>query len=724
MSQFFTTEMDGSVKVVIFDRKDKDMNVLSEVVLRDFEAILQEAKIDKALTGLVFISGKSDQFIVGADVKEFAKYTTAEAMTGAASQLQQLFSMLGTMPFPTVSAINGPCLGGGLEMSLACTWRIATDEKSTGLALPEIQLGLIPGAGGTQRLPRLIGIQSALDMILTGKKIGGPKALKMGLVDACVPKGQLREQAVAMASKKRSMKAGSPVVKGSLRGSDLAKMALEGNPIGRRIVERKAREMVDQKTKGFYPASYKALQAVFDGYESSLADGLKLEATLFGQLALTKESHSLIHLFHATTAIKKNDFRDAGKEKFGDRKTEMVGVIGAGFMGAGIATVCADKGLRVRLSDPNKPSLGKALKHINEFFQKKVERRRLKTFEASMKLNHISPSTSPIGLGACDIVVEAVFEDLGLKQNLLKQVEESANPDVIFASNTSALPISEIAQAARRPENVIGMHFFSPVEKMPLLEVVITEKTAPWVTARTVELGRTLGKQVIVVKDSPGFYTTRALAFYLAEAAQLLIDGCSMESIDRALTDFGYPVGPITLIDEVGIDVGIHVLKTMEKAFPERLTAPAGLRAIEESGRLGRKNNKGFYLYQDGKKGGPDGAVYDLIRKGQASNGAKPTDEILDRCNLLFVNECVRCLEEGILPSAYEGDVGMVFGLGFPPFWGGPFHYIDMIGAKIIAEKLKIFASKYGKRFEPAKLLTQHAESGKLFFPDEMRLPN
>lgn len=388
-------------------------------------------------------------------------------------------------------------------------------------------------------------------------------------------------------------------------------------------------------------------------------------------------------------------------------------------MGAGITTVSADKGLKVLLSDPNKESVARAMKSSYTFFKKKLERRRLKPFEVQQKMNFISPGLSTAGFTQADIVIEAVFEDLGLKQKILAGLEASASEDFIFASNTSAIPIAEIAATAKRPERVIGMHFFSPVEKMPLLEVVVTDQTADWVTARTVELGQTMGKQVIVVKDGPGFYTTRALSFFLNEASSMLMEGAPIEFIDKAVCEFGFPVGPITLIDEVGIDVGMHVLNTIEKAFPDRMSTPKGMIPVADSGRLGRKNNKGFYLYEDGKKGKPDPEIYKILDL-QPNRSTIPADEIVDRCLLVFVNESVRCLEEGILNHPHDGDVGAVFGLGFPPFWGGPFRYVDHLGPKTIVERLRQLEDKYGARFKPADLLVKHADSNTLFFPDEV----
>lgn len=714
MSKHWYLSTKDDVAILSLTKEDSEMNVLSESVLRELHNNLEEIEKDTNVKGVVITSGRDDHFVVGADIKEIERFKSAEEAQAGAEQLQELFSYIENMKIPTVAAINGNCLGGGLELSLACTWRVITDNPKTMLALPEIKLGLIPGAGGTQRLPRLVGLQIALDMILTGKNIRAKKAVNIGLADALVPKSVLLEQAVVYAKKGKKK---GPKKSGGFT-KELPKWALEGNVVGRKIMEKKAREMVDKNTKGFYPAAYKALKAVFEGVDKSLKDGLKLEAKLFGELFATKESKSLIHLFHCITESKKHEFKDAGKEVFGDDVCpNEIGVIGAGFMGTGIATVCANKKIRVLLSDPNKEGISKSLKHSYDFFKKRLKKKIIKPFELDQKMAYISPGLKPVGFSQVPVVVEAVFEDIGLKQKILADLEKNAPDKWIFATNTSALPIAKIAEKSEHPERVLGMHFFSPVEKMPLLEIIITDKTAPWATARAVALGQKMGKQIIIVKDSPGFYTTRALSFYLAEAAAMLSEGVHMERIDKALTDAGFAVGPITLCDEVGIDVGAHVLDTLVEAFPDRMTKPDGLTKVIESGRQGRKNGKGFYLYEDGKKGGPDMDVYNVV--GIKPNNNLSINEIVDRCMLSFVNESVRCLQEGILRHAYDGDIGAVFGLGFPPFWGGPFKYVDHIGAKVIVDLLNGLADKVGPRFKPCELLEEYAKEEKLFFPDE-----
>jgi 3-hydroxyacyl-CoA dehydrogenase/enoyl-CoA hydratase/3-hydroxybutyryl-CoA epimerase len=677
--------------------------------MRELDSILDNARSDGKITGVVFTSGHKDQFIAGADIDEIAKFTSAKDAEGGSLAMQGIFSKISNLGKPTVAAIHGACLGGGLELALSCSWRVATTDEKTKLGLPEIQLGFIPGAGGTQRLPRLIGIAPALDMILTAKRVDGPKALKMGLVDACVPHGILLTEAVKLASSAR---------KGGSVKKPIAQAALEDNFLGRKVMAMKAREQVTAKTKGQYPASYKALDAVFQGFETSLDKGLALEARFFGELTQTPESRCLVHLFHATNAVKKHPYRDAGKSRFGDGiKVSSIGVVGGGFMGSGITNVAADRGLRVSVSDPSKESIARMMKNARDFFYKKVKRKRLKTFQADSKVAQINPQLTPVGFNKADVVIESVVENLAVKQKILAATEANSHKDWIFATNTSALPLRDIAAQSSSPERIIGMHFFSPVEKMPLLEVVVGEKTADWVVARIVELGNQMGKTIIVVKDSPGFYVNRALAFYLAEAAMMVGEGVAIDYMDDTLVGFGWPVGPINLIDEVGLDIGMHVLKTMENAWPDRFKTPAQFKPIADSGRLGRKNQKGFYSYADGKREGVDSEIYSIIKVSPSRGLA--ASEIIDRCVLGYINESILCLEDKVIPSPYEGDIGSVFGVGFPPFRGGPFKYIDSCGAANIVSRMRALEAKYGSRFKPAASLVAMAESGKKYFPDE-----
>lgn len=709
---------ENHISLIRFKNANRPMNVLEREVLLELSDILDDLADNPDIAGAVFISAHPEHFIVGANIEEIAAFTTAQEATEGAASMQAVFQKIASLKCPTVAAIHGQCLGGGLEMSLACDWRVITNHKDTKLALPEIQLGLIPGAGGTQRLPKVIGIRGALDMILTGRRIDAKKAEKIGLADASVPVGILEEQALKYALKKKNQVS---IVKTSAftSTSGFAKFAFEETPL-RRVVYKKARSKYEESTKGFYPAGYKAIDAVFDGFDMSIHDGLALEAKHFGELAMTKESKSLIHLFNATTHIKKNPFKEAASEFLAGKKTSAVGVVGAGFMGAGIATVCADRGISVKLSDPSEAAVSKALASAHKFYAKKLDRRKIKPFELESRLAMISPGLSPEGLEKADVVIEAVPENLELKQKILREIEERAGDKWIFATNTSAIPVSEIAKGAKDPGKVIGMHFFSPVEKMPLLEVIKTDKTYDWVVGETVELGKRMGKQVIVVEDGPGFYTTRALAFFLAEAIEIIKEGCEISLLDSAITEFGFPVGPATLIDEVGIDVGYHVLETMSKAFPDRITLDERLKSLVDEGYLGKKAEKGLYRYSAGKKQGPDSKVYEKfdVDVGKSKDAPRP-HQIVDRLLLVFVNESIRCLEEGILSHPHDGDVGAVFGLGFPPFWGGPFKYVDLVGAKTVVASLTELEKEFGPRFKPCASLAKIASEDGKFFPEE-----
>ena len=719
MPIFFKTELlDNQIKILEFYDPSQSFNILGEKQLKELNDLIDEIIENDDIKGVVFTSGKKD-FIVGADVSEIAKMENADETESACHFIQSIFSKISHLKIPSVAAINGQCLGGGLELALACDWRIVTTSASTKLALPEIQLGLIPGGGGTQRLPPLIGIQAALDLILTGKRIDGKKAVKIGLADQCVFPSILRTVAIQFAAKKKKSTNKFSSLSPNL-GKDIPRWALDANPIGRKVLEKKSKELVDKNTKGFYPAPYKALDAVFSNFDKRIEKGLEIEAKFFSQLAHTKECHSLIHLFHGITHCKKIPYQTERKEKFGSATPNRVGIIGAGFMGAGIATICADRNIHARLSDTNKEATGRALANAHQFFSKKAERKKLKSFEVAQKLALISPSLKKNGLKNCQLIIEAVYEDLTLKQEILREIEESAPDDQVYASNTSAIPIKDIAEVAKKPERVVGMHFFSPVEKMSLVELIETEMTEKWASGQAAQLGQAMGKHVIVVKDSPGFFTTRVLAFLLSEAA-LILGTMSNEpsQIDRSLTDFGFPIGPITLIDEVGIDVGFHVLETMEKAFSSRISAPNSLKAVLDSGRLGKKNGQGFYLYDDGHRTIIDDQMITLLRNHESKLTEIPPDEIVDRCMLILINESVRCLDEGILYSPYAGDIGGVFGLGFPAFWGGPFKYIDHIGSNIIVDRLNSLADKYGERFLPAHSLVENAKKGTKFFPTE-----
>jgi 3-hydroxyacyl-CoA dehydrogenase/enoyl-CoA hydratase/3-hydroxybutyryl-CoA epimerase len=707
------------VATLLYDVPGEAVNTLRDTFQQDFEAAFGKLSEDASVKAIVLASGKPDSFVVGADVEMLSRIKTAAegmALARGGQQAMQRIEDLGKRK-PVVAAIHGPALGGGLEMALAATYRIASDDRKTQLGQPEVQLGLIPGAGGTQRLPPLIGIAQALDLILSGKAVRAQKARKLGLLDEVVPKAILLDVARRRA---RELASGELKIERNkveltlpklLRSETLQHLALEDNPVGRRILFQQARKALLGKTHGHYPAPERALEAIRIGVEKGSADGHRAEASFFGELVVGDVSRRLVEIFFATQSLKKDSGVDDPAVK--PRKVEKVGVLGAGLMGAGITYVAAEAGIPVRLKDQDDAALGRGFKQIASLFDEKVKRKRLSWREREDKLALITGTTDYTGFRRAGVVIEAVFEDLKVKQAMVRDVEREA-ADAIFASNTSSIPIGLIAEGASRPDKVVGMHFFSPVQKMPLLEVVRGRSTGPEAVATAVALGKKIGKTVIVVNDGPGFYTSRILAPYINEAAFIFNDGAAVEEIDRALVEFGFPVGPMQLLDEVGIDVGAKVAHIMHEAFGARLAPPPGFEKLVESGRLGRKAKKGFYTYGESRAKEVDRSVYDLTAQGQKRT-SPVTGEIAERCVLQMVNEAAHCLGEGILRSARDGDVGAVFGLGWPPFRGGPFRYADTLGAAQVMERLRAYQEKHGARFTPAPRLLQLAQNGGKF---------
>jgi 3-hydroxyacyl-CoA dehydrogenase/enoyl-CoA hydratase/3-hydroxybutyryl-CoA epimerase len=501
----------------------------------------------------------------------------------------------------------------------------------------------------------------------------------------------------------------------------LQEFGLEKNPLGRAVVFNTAGKALQSKTHGNYPAPEKILDVVEAGLRGGMAKGLEAEAEAFGELVVSDVARELMNIYFATQSLKKDTGTDEDAEA---RPVEKVAVLGAGLMGSGIAYVTsALAGTPVRMKDIKHEAVGRGLGAVRKQLDGRVKRRRMTRLERNKIMSRVTGTIDWTGFGRCPIVIEAVFEDLGIKQKMVRAVEEHGPEDVIFASNTSSLPIAKIAAASKHPETVIGMHYFSPVEKMPLLEIIVTDQTAPWVIATCVALGKAQKKTVIVVRDGVGFYTSRILAPYMNEAAYILSEGVAIEAIDKALVKFGFPVGPIVLMDEVGIDVGEKVGKIMLDAFGERLTPPPGIEKLVADDRLGRKNKRGFYRY-DGKSGGDkevDASVYGVL-------GVEPTAnmdaaEIAERCTLQMVNEALRCFGEGILRSARDGDIGAIFGLGFPPFRGGPFRYVDAQGPAAVKARLEHYAERHGPRFAPAPFLEEMVAEGLTFYGEKPAQP-
>jgi 3-hydroxyacyl-CoA dehydrogenase/enoyl-CoA hydratase/3-hydroxybutyryl-CoA epimerase len=682
------------------DVPNEKMNTLQAAFADEMTEIFAQLKDSSGVKGLIVHSLKPDNFVAGADVRRLEACKSAAEAESLASQGQTLFQELSDLPYPVVAAIHGPCLGGGLELALACDYRVCTDADATRLGLPEVQLGLLPGSGGTQRLPRLIGLLPSLDLILTGKQLRAQKAKKLGVVDACVPATILLDVAKQFIDKgKRSTK----------QKVTTKEKILSGSSLGRKFVFEQAAKKTNEKTRGNYPATVAILEVIQHGLEKGMKQGLELEAKRFGELVMSPESKALRSIFFATTEMKKEHGSDAKPGK-----VSMVGVLGGGLMGAGISHVSVAKAkVPVRIKDVSNDGVLNALKYNYKLFDKQRKRRILSKAQLQAKMLQLSGGTDFTSFNHLDVVIEAVFEDLALKQQMVADIEANAKAETIFATNTSSLPIHKIAEKAARPENIVGLHYFSPVEKMPLVEVIPHETTSQETIATVVALAKKQGKTPIVVKDKAGFYVNRILAPYMNEAAHILLANEPIDKVDTALLDFGFPVGPITLLDEVGVDIGAKIMPILVNELGERFRGPDVFDTLLNDGRKGRKSGKGFYTYK-GKKKEVDKSVYKLLKLKPESKLSE--NDIALRCVLPMLNEAVRCLDDGIIRSPRDGDIGAIFGIGFPPFLGGPFRYMDQFGLKELVEKMNQFAEKYGDRFAPCDGLLTRAGEGRRFY--------
>jgi 3-hydroxyacyl-CoA dehydrogenase/enoyl-CoA hydratase/3-hydroxybutyryl-CoA epimerase len=708
---------EDGIAVVTIDLPGESQNTLKAEFVDEANALLDRLEQDPNVRGVVLISGKPGSFIAGADINMLKACRTAAEAADLSKAGQRFFDRLESFKTPVVAAIDGACLGGGLELALACHGRVCTDHPKTALGLPEVMLGVLPGSGGTQRLPRLIGIPAALDLMLTGKHLNAQKARRLGLVDDVAPATILLVTAIELVKKLQHNRAATRKTGSLLSVKGLTKLALEDNPLGRRVLFQKARKQVLGKTKGNYPAPLRIIDCVETGAGHGFKKGLEREAVNFGELAATPQARQLMNLYFATTALKKdNGIADPSVRP---RPIHKIGVLGAGLMGAGIAYVTTNKAqISVRLKDKEPAGLNRGMAHIDRLIHKRLQRRSITAFEAGQERRRVTPTLDFSGFQNLDLVIEAVFEDLQLKHQMVADVEANCPPATIFATNTSSIPIAKIAEAAQRPENVIGMHYFSPVEKMPLLEIIATLQTAPEVIATAVEFGRKQGKTAIVVQDRAGFYVNRILAPYINEAGYLLYEGVAIDAIDQALVQFGFPVGPFTLLDEVGIDVGSRVGPMLYEAFGGRMK-PAGVAdKLLADGRYGRKSKKGFYRYEGVKKGEKpvDNSVYPVL--GARGDQAMDAKEIVERCVLLMLNEAALCWDEGVIRSPRDGDIGAVFGIGFPPFLGGPFRYADSLGIPELVTKLEQYRQRLGERFRPAEILARMAREQRSFYSD------
>jgi len=705
MNIFSTDLNDDGILTIIIDVKNESMNVFNQQIIEEFSQLYEDIESDTKIKAVIFMSGKKDCFIAGADVKMLQKVKNAAEGTAIVSTAHVLLQKISQSKKPFIAAIDGVCLGAGYELSLACDYRIATDNPSTKIGLPEVMLGLLPGATGTSKLTRLINLPNALDIILTGKQLNAKRALHLGMIDEVVPAPVLHTAAEANA--KKLITQTDKIAKPSLLKKILTL------PFIKDFIINKARQHVIKKTHGLYPAPLFILDLIQQTIRLPLDQALALEAKKFGELTITPQAKQLINIYFATTELKKESFTSKNTTP---KPVNKIGILGGGLMGAGIATVSIDKAkASVRMKDIKQEGLRSAQHHINHYFQQRAKRKILSREQAIKKANQFTGTLDYSGFAQCELIIEAVFEDITLKHQMVSDVEALDNEDIIFASNTSSIPITNIAEKAKRPENIIGMHYFSPVEKMPLLEIIKHPSTSDQTLATAVEFGRKQGKTVIVVNDGAGFYANRILAPYLNAAMELGLQGVPLDAIDNAMVKFGFPVGPFKLLDEVGIDVGSKIIPVLEDAFGERMESSGVEKILLKNKRYGKKVNKGFYLY-DNKKGNSqiDETVYKELNITPHQQLTDST--IVDYCIYRLLNEAAICLEENIVCSPRDGDIGAIFGIGFPPFLGGPFRYMDTIGISTVVKKLHLMEKKYGVRYQPASSLIKMAEKNRTFY--------
>lgn len=694
-----------------FDLPDSKVNKLSSEVMRALDVALAALEGHDRVRGLIVSSRKEGTWIAGADIEEIRRLTTAEEARALASTGQRILTRLARLPLPSVAAIDGACLGGGLELALACSLRVATTSPRTALGLPEVRLGIVPGFGGTQRLPRLVGLPVATDLILSGRSVDAREAERIGLVDRACPPEYLEREARAILQE---------ALQHGLRPFRARRAARRGRgewllafPPARRLWFTWVRRLTERKTGGHYPAPLAALRAIEASARFSRERGLDLEARLLGEMAVTDVSRNLVGLFFLNQEIK----RDTGVEEPGirPRRFETAAVLGAGAMGAGIALVLAESGLTVRLKDVDEKALARGVGAAASVLRERVRRRRLGALEAQRALHRIGATIGYHGLRRCGLVVEAVLEDLDLKRQVLGEVEGLVPADAVIASNTSSLSIGAMASALRHPERLAGWHFFNPVHRMPLVEVVRAERTSPEAVVSLVALTRQIGKTPLVVRDRPGFLVNRLLMIYLMEAVRLLEEGADIGHLDGALKRFGMPMGPAALFDQVGIDVAAKVADVLGSAFPHQEPRAALLHRMVEAGRLGKKSGLGFYRHPRGGAPAVDARVYALI--GTDGRLRPPVEEIQDRLVLPMVNEACRVLEEKVVRGASDVDVGMIYGTGFPAFRGGLLRHADALGARAVAERLMKLSEHHGAHLRPCDALMERATRGERFYP-------
>jgi 3-hydroxyacyl-CoA dehydrogenase / enoyl-CoA hydratase / 3-hydroxybutyryl-CoA epimerase len=703
----FDVAPDG-LAILTFDLPGEKVNKFSREVFVELSEVLVRLSQDPRVRGLLVESGKPDVFNAGFDIKEVTQVKPEDASAGSARG-QALFEQLARLPFPTVAAVNGVCLGGGTEFALAFDWRVMSDAPAARIGLPEVRLGLFPAWGGCVRLPRLVGLANALELILTGRQIDARRAKRIGLVDEAVPAPIFGEFARRFARAKIGTGKRIP------RPMHLspAERALEATPFGRKVIVRKAREKLLEETGGHYPAPLEALAVIEETFGVPVEAALEVESRHIANVFGGEVQRNLIDIFFATEQVKKETGVDDPNVR--PREVTRLGVLGAGVMGGGIAQLAADRGIPARMKDIDPKALAHGYAAAARVFREAVARRRLTEREMTLRMARVSGTLDYTGFPQCEVTIEAVVEKVEVKRAVLAEWEQAVPDNAVFGSNTSTIPIREIAAGAERPDRVAGMHFFNPVHRMPLVEVIRGERSSTETIATIFALAKKLGKTPVVVQDMPGFLVNRILAPYLSEAVRMIREGARIEEVDRTMKEFGMPVGPLALLDDVGLDVAVKAGEVLQAAFPKRIKA-GGDEALVAAGRLGRKSGGGFYDYVDGKRGEPSDRAYEILRAQPTASPRYSREVIESRLVLPMVNEAAFCLEDGVVPGPGKLDLAMILGTGFPPFRGGLLKWADAIGLPRVRSLLEELTERFGSRFEPAQSIRRLADARGTFY--------
>ncbi len=718
MTTAWTLHIDDNwIAWLTFDTPGEKVNTFSAASLAELDTQLDVLAGNEEIKAVAVCSGKSSNFIAGADINELSRIDSPDQAREIALRGQAVFAKLAAMPVPTVAVIHGSCMGGGLELALACHYRLVTDDPKTTLALPEVKLGIIPAWNGTTRLPRLIGLPRAMDMILTGRSVTAKKAHRTGLADSVIAQAFVEQHTTTFIEKVLRRSGRMKVEKRRVRVQRKLMRIMQSVGLGRAMMYRKATKAISKQTNGHYPAPYAAIDVMRRTYRhGSVAAGGRVEADALAALACGPVSRNLVWLFQTGQKAKKIAMPAGGPK----HELHNAAVLGAGIMGSGIAWACTNAGMNVRLKDMNDEALSKGTATISRMFDAQVKRRKMTPGRKNLAMHRVTTTTDYSGFASADVVIEAIVENLEIKRAVLAEIEANVSPNAIICTNTSSLPLGELASTMKHPHRFIGLHFFNPVNRMPLVEIVPASTTSPDTVAAAVQLVQMMGKTPAVVGACAGFLVNRILVPYLVESAWMMEEGAEPSHIDELLEHFGMPMGPLTLVDEVGIDVGHTVAKVLEDAYGERMHVPAALGAIAATGEyLGKKTGRGIYVYHKGTRK-PNPAIRALTEQARQDERicerSLPDADIVDRAVLLMVNEAARCLDEGVATDPEALDLAMVMGTGFAPFRGGLLRYADDRGVPAVRDRLNELATMYGERFAPSPCINRIASNGGRFY--------